>query len=304
MRFYKYIFIGLILINTTFCFTQDVEPRRWSVLPVNSQIIGAGYGYSFGDVLFDPLLEAEDVSVEVSTFIMSYVKPFRLGNKLARIDVTLPYNFMRFQGRLSGNPASLYRNGFGDSRIRFSMNLNGPPPGTITDIQKFNSEHPINTIFGASLAVTLPTGQYFDEKLINIGQNQIVIRPQIGMVHSWKSWSYELTGSIFIFSNNNNFFGGKIKKQEPILALQSHLIRRFSPKIWASISASYGIGGESVVNNVSNADLRTNLLSALSAGLKISTRQNLKLVFLNSTTLKDLGSNTNSIIVGWSHIFF
>ncbi|MBO3117458.1 transporter [Winogradskyella sp. DF17] len=304
MRFYKYILIGLILIKTTFCFTQDVEPRRWSILPVNSQIIGAGYANSFGEVLFDPLLEAEDVSVNVSTIVTSYIRSFRLGNKLARIDVTVPYNFIRFEGTLSGNPASLYRNGFGDSRIRFSVNLNGPPPGTIKDIQKFNAEHPVNTIFGASLAVNLPTGQYFDEKLINIGQNQIVIRPQFGMVHTWQSWSYELTGSIFIFTNNNNFFGGKTKKQDPILALQSHLIKRFSSKLWASISASYGIGGESVVNNVSNADLRTNLLSALSTGLKISKRQNLKFVFLNSTTLKDLGSNTNSIIVGWSHIFF
>lgn len=284
--------------------SQDIEPRRWSVLPVNSQIVGAGYAFSFGEVLFDPLLEAEDVSVEVNTILISYVKPFRIGKKLARVDVILPYNFMLFKGRLSGAPTSLYRNGFGDSRIRVSMNINGPPPGSIQDIQKYNSENPVNTLFGASLALTLPTGQYFDEKLINIGQNQIIIRPQIGMVHNWRTWSFELTGSVFIFSNNNNFFVGKTKKQDPILALQSHLIKRFHSKLWASASVSYGIGGESVVNNVSNADLRTNLLSALSAGYKVSKLHNLKLAFLNSTTLKDLGSNTNSIIVGWSHIFF
>lgn len=304
MRNLIYIVVLVFSFNTLNVFSQDIEPRRWSILPVNSQFLGFGYAYSFGEVLFDPLLEADDVSVNVNTLLLSYIKPFRLGNKLARVDITLPYNFVGYKGRLSGNPASLYRNGFGDSRLRFSMNLNGPPPGSIADIQKYYVDNPVNTIFGVSLAFTFPTGQYFDEKLINIGQNQIIIRPQFGMVHSWRTWSYELTGSIFIFSNNNNFFGGKTKKQDPIFALQSHLIKRFSGQMWASLSASYGIGGESVVNNVSNADLRTNLLTALSFGFKLSKLQNVKLVYLNSTTLKDIGSNTNSFILGWSHVFF
>jgi hypothetical protein len=303
VQHYSKVLISIFFISTALnTSAQDIEPRRWSSLPLKSDIFGAGYIYSFGDVLFDPVLQAEDVSVNVSTLILSYIKPFKLGKKLARVDMTLPYNFMLFEGKLSGNPASVYRNGFGDSRLRFSINFSGPPPGNASELQAYYKAHPVYTTFGASVAITFPTGQYFNEKLINIGQNQIIIRPQIGMVHNWRDWSYELTGSVFFFSNNNNFFGDTTRKQDPIFAFQTHLIKRFDPKLWASISLSYGIGGESIVNNISSADLRTNLLSAGSVGYKISKLQSMKLVYLNSATLKEIGSNTHSFIFGWSQI--
>ena len=295
----------LFLLSIAFCrvgHAQDIEPRRWSSLPLGTQVIGAGYAHSFGTVTFDPLLQADDVTVSVNTFVVSYVKPFKLGTKLARLDVTLPYNLMRFEGSLSGAPASVERNGFGDSRIRVSVNLIGPPPSNAQTLGKYLKENPKNTTFGVSIAATLPTGQYFEDKLINIGQNRFIIRPQFGMVHNWNNWSYELTGSLFIFSNNNNFFGGKTKKQDPVFALQTHLIKRFNSKIWASVSASYGIGGESIVNGVSNADLRTNFLSSAAFGFKLTKFQSCKIAYLNSVTLKDLGSNTHSFIIGWSHI--
>jgi len=303
MRFqikYNLLLIAFFLVG--YANAQDIEPRRWSSLPLGTQVIGAGYAHSFGTVTFDPLLQADDVTVAVNTFVVSYVKPFKLGTKLARLDLTLPYSFMRFEGSLSGAPASVERNGFGDSRIRVSVNLIGPPPSNAQELGKYLKENPKNTTFGVSIAATLPTGQYFDDKLINIGQNRFIIRPQFGMVHNWNNWSYELTGSLFIFSNNNNFFGGKTKKQDPVFALQTHLIKRFNSKVWASASASYGIGGESIVGGVSNADLRTNFLTSAAFGFKLTKFQSCKIAYLNSVTLKDLGSNTHSFIFGWSHI--
>ncbi len=303
MRFQiKYNLLLVVFFLASYANAQDIEPRRWSSLPLGTQVIGAGYVHSFGTVTFDPLLQADDVTVNANTFLLSYVKPFKLGNKLARLDVTLPYRFKRLEGNLSGESASVDRNGFGDSRIRLSMNLIGPPASNAQELGKYLKENPKNTTLGVSIAATLPTGQYFDEKLINIGQNRFIIRPQVGMVHNWNNWSYELTGSLFIFSDNNNFFGGQTKKQEPIFALQTHLIKRFNSKVWASLSASYGIGGESIVSGVSNADLRTNVLSSAAFGFKLTKFQSCKIAYLNSVTLKDLGSNTHSFIFGWSHI--
>ncbi len=39
------------------------------------------------------------------------------------------------------------------------------------------------TVVGASLSVTLPLGQYFDDKILNIGQNHFGFHPQIGFVY-------------------------------------------------------------------------------------------------------------------------
>lgn len=292
-----------LTLNSTSLLAQDIEPRRWSVLPLNSDVLGLGYSYTFGELLFDPVLETKDVSLDINTILVSYIKSFKIGDKFARIDLRLPYSFQNFEGLVSDVPTTQYRSGFGDARIRFSMNFTGAPAGNIKEIQEYVSSNSVYTTFGASVAITVPTGQYFEDKLINIGQNQWVIRPQVGFVHNWRSWSYELTGSVYFFSNNNNFFGGVSRKQDPILAFQTHLIKRFNQKMWASISCSYGLGGESEVNSIASSDFRTNILTALSGGTKVSKFESIKLVYLYSATLKDIGSNTHSLILGWTHLF-
>ena len=113
----------LITQNT---FAQDLEPRRWNVLPLGTQVIGAGYAYTTGDVLLDPALNLEDATVEAHTIITQYVRPLKLGTKFARIDVRLPASFVYWQGILDGEFASTNRNGLADSRIRLSVNLLGP----------------------------------------------------------------------------------------------------------------------------------------------------------------------------------
>ncbi len=57
----------LFLFFSSFCnnalFAQDVEPRRWSSLPLDAKFIGAGYAFTFGDVSFDPQLGVQDATV-------------------------------------------------------------------------------------------------------------------------------------------------------------------------------------------------------------------------------------------------
>jgi len=201
--------IGFLLSNSLF--GQDLEPRRWTEIPIGNHVIGGGYAFSFGDVFFDPILQVEDATIEVNTIIASYILPVRIGNKLGRIDATIPFAFEHWQGLLSDVPTSLNRTGFADPRIRFSVNIIGATAEESKKLREYIAENPVRTTVGISVAVTLPIGQYFDDKLINLGQNRFVIRPQAGMIHTWNKWSFELTASTFIITDNNNFYGGMKK---------------------------------------------------------------------------------------------
>lgn len=278
---------------------QDIEPRRWGDLPVGTQVIGAGYGYSFGKVLFDPLLEAENVEVDVHSFVATYVHTLRLGKKFSRFDILIPVSFAKWEGLLSGDPTTVERNGMADPRLRFSIHLTGPGGLNAEELAAYLKEHQKYTTIGLSLAVSIPIGQYNEERLLNLGLNQFVFRPQLGLVHNWGLWSFELTASAFIFTDNTNFFNDSEKRQDPLFAGQAHLIKRFNPRQWISISAGYGLGGQSVVNRQSNNDTRSNFLGAVSYGFPLGKRQNLKLVYLRTETLKELGANTDSFILAW-----
>ena len=300
---FKYSLLYIVLFYVPECYAQDVEPRRWSSFPLGTNVIAGGYAYTWGDVFFDPVLGAEDVIYTGNGFIINYVRPFRLGNKLARVDVLLPISFSRWEGLLNGVPTSVNRNGLADPRVRLSLNLTGPPPTGAKELQEYRAAHPVFTTFGVSLAITVPLGQYCNTKLINLGGNRFVIRPQLGFVHYWGPWSYELTSSLVFFTKNNDFFNDGELKQKALFAFQTHLIRQFKKRYWGSLSAGYNQGAASIVNEQFNDDQRSNFLTAATLGASFAGNQGLKLSYFHSKTLKDVGATTNTIVLAWSIVF-
>ena len=105
---------------------------------------------------------------------------------------------------------------------------------------------------------------------------------------------------MFFFTENDEFFGGTTREQDPLYALQSHVIHTFPNRWWASLSAGYNWGGESEIDGDSKDDEQGNLLSAIATGLPIGKRQALKLVYLVNDTQKDVGSDTQSVFLSWN----
>jgi hypothetical protein len=293
----------LVLIICNQGYSQDIEPKRWTSMPLGINVAGVGYGHVFGNIEFDPLLQVENATVVVNSVALQYVRPFRIGKKQARIDVLIPYTFARWEGLLNGEPEEINRNGLADPRLRLSINFIGPKAMTPKEMQEYMKENPVYTTVGASIAITFPFGQYYDDKLLNIGANTFVFRPQVGMVHNWNSWSYELTGSVYIYTNNNDFYIDQTRKQDPLFAMQTHLTKHFKNKIWTALSFGYGLGGHSIVNRQAKDDERGNFLGGLSAGMPIFKKQSIKLAYGTTLTLKDVGANTNGFSFGWSTVF-
>ena len=276
---------------------QDLEPRRWTALPAGLNVVGAGYAATRGDVFFDPVLLVEDAEVEGHTAGVSFVRTFGIANKSARIDVTVPWHNMRWSGLLDGVPATVSRVGMADPWVRLSVILAGAP----VDGAPTKSS---NTVFGAALAVGLPLGEYLQEKLLNLGQNRVVIRPQLGVLHTRGKWSYELTGSTFLYGDNDDFLVDSKLEQAPLYAVQSHLIRVFDrPGYWAALSAGYAWNGRSTVDGDNVDDSRRLFLSAVAVGVPVGAKQGLKFSYLRSRSNANTGSDTDSLAIGWSYRF-
>ncbi|MFW2440159.1 MAG: transporter [Arenicellales bacterium] len=282
---------------------QELEPRRWTHVPVDSNFFGLAYVRTDGDVLFDPVLRIEESSVNIKTAIATYLRSFDLSGKTARFDVRIPYQQARWQGLLDGTPASVERQGFGDPRIRLSVNFFGAPALKGREFQAYRTSHTTNTVVGAALAVTLPLGEYKEDKLLNLGQNRFIIRPQIGAVHSRGPWSFELTGSTFFYTDNNEFWNGNKREQEPLFAMQAHVIRSFHYGVWASVSAGAAWAGQSSVNGEAKGDQKRDSLYALSAGLPVGRRSSIKIAYAKGRTHKEVGSDADNFAVAYIGTF-
>jgi hypothetical protein len=263
-------------------------------------VLGAGVVHTSGDISFDPVLELDGVTVDTETVAFSYLHAFDLAGQSARVDVLLPYQDARWEGLLVGEPASAERQGFADPRLRLSVNLFGAPALKGKEFLAYRAAHPVNTVVGAALAVRLPLGEYKEDRLLNLGENRFVIRPQLGFVHTRGHWSYELTGSVFLYSDNNDFFGNSKREQDPLYAFQTHLIYSTPQRWWVSISAGYDRGGESRINGEEKDDERQDFLYGISAGLPIGSRSSVKLAYIGSRTREDVGKDTDSIALAYS----
>ena len=79
---------------------QELEPRRWSHLPINTNFGGIGYAYTNADIAFDPVLMVEDATLDLHTVALKYIRSFELLGKSARFDIAQAYQDARWEGLL------------------------------------------------------------------------------------------------------------------------------------------------------------------------------------------------------------
>lgn len=282
------------------CFAQDIEPRRWSHLPIGANFIGGAYLFSDGEITFNPVLRIEDGQFDLNTAALQYIRSFELFGKSARFDLVQTYQSGTWKGLLDGVPTSVEREGFGDTTLRFAINLYGAPPLAGKEFAAYNAATECEDIIGVGLLVRLPTGEYLEDKLINLGSNRYTFTPQLGWVHNQGPWSMELSGAVSFATENDEFFKGNTLEEEAYFVGQGHLTYTFRPGLWVTGSLGYGYGGESAINGIASNDLKGNLGWALSMGIPISRTVGIKLAYIGTRTQEDTGADTDTFSVGIS----
>jgi len=80
-----------------------------------------------GNILTDPSLPISDFKVSLQCLTGVYLRTFAVGNKLARVQVSVPFIKIFGNLRRNGHDTSGSRNGFADARSRLGINLTGTP---------------------------------------------------------------------------------------------------------------------------------------------------------------------------------
>ena len=297
--FHRILALGLLMFSYT-GHAQDLEPRRWAHLPTGLNFFGAGLFYIEGDIFLDPVLRIEDVEFERVGLGLGYIRSFGLFGKSARFDVSVPYASGRWEGLVDDQYTSIRRRGFGDPRLRLSVLLYGAPAQTP---QEYAQSEKSNTIVGTAIALTLPTGDYLESKLMNLGDNRLIVRPQVGVTHTRRKWTFEASGSVFFFADNKEFWGGNKLENEPVYAIQGHVIHTFRPGLWLSLSTAYGWGYNPKLNGDPIDNPKGNWLSALSLGVPLSRTQGIKISWLHGRTQEPTGADFQNFSLGWSVMF-
>lgn len=281
----------------------DLEPRQWSHLPVGINFGGVGYAYTKADISFDPVLELKNVDMELHTWAAKYIRTFELFGKSARVDLTQGYQRAEWQGLLDGVSATVSREGLSDSFVRVAINLYGSPPLRPREYAAYQAGHDSTTIVGVGLAVRLPTGNYLDDKLLNLGENRYAVRPQLGLSHQRGKWSAELSAQVAFYTDNDDFFGGNKLEQDPLYIVYGDVSYTFSPGLWLAASAGYDYGGETRINGVDKEDRKQNIGWRVSGAYPLSSVLGLSVSYTNARTLENTGADSDTFAASLSYMW-
>lgn len=273
-----------------------MEPRAYSRSPVGSQFIVFAATYQTGDVLMDAALPLTDVKVKLSAGTIAYGRTFGIAGRQANASVVSSYIKGRATGTLSEEAREVTRSGGADVRLRLQTILVGGPAMTPKEFSVYKP----GTLLGASFTIVVPTGQYDRRRLVNIGSNRWAFKPEMGLSKPFGPWTVELVGGVWLYTANNEFFGGVKREQKPLVSLQSHVIYTLRRRMWAAFDVGYYTGGRTVVDGVINADTRANSRIGGTLVLPLNQRQSLKVAFAKGLTTR-FGGHLTTVLLAWQY---
>lgn len=275
---------------------QDLEPRAYANTPTGLNFLLAGYWYSRGSVVTDPSIPLKNAEVEAHGAVLAYARALDVWGLSGKFDVVLPYAWTRGTAEFKGQPREREVSGPGDPRVRFSVNFYGAAALSLEQFQGYKQD----LIIGASLQVSVPLGQYDSDKLLNIGTNRWSMKPELGISKAWGRWTFELIPGVTFYTDNDDFLGGKTRKQDPIYSVQGHVIYGFRSGIWAALNGTYYTGGGTTVDGVRGDDLQENWRLGATVALPVDRRNSIKLYASTGVSTRT-GSDFDLVGIAWQY---
>jgi hypothetical protein len=298
MVFRLILIIGLLASYGVIAAAQELEPRSYAPSPVGVNFLVTTYAHQSGEILLDPTLPLRDVEAGLNAGAIGYGRTFGLAGKSASLMAVLPYVWGEMSGEVQEQRRSITRSGLADMRLRFALNIFGGPALKPKEF----AARKLTTTLGASLTVVAPTGQYDPAKLINIGSNRWSFKPEIGVSHPIGRWYLELYGGVWLFTDNNNFYGGSRREQKPLATFQGHVSYTIRQRLWLAADLTFYSGGRTIVDNVINADLQSNSRFGFSGSLPVSRSHSVKVSWARGLTTR-VGGDFTTVAITWQYIW-
>lgn len=287
--------IGFFLFYSQ-AFAQDLDPRAYVRLPLKTTSVFSGFAYSHGGIVSDPTLPIKNIKADVESLSFGVSRVFNFFGLSSQALVVVPYSWAQVSGDVSQQARSLTGSGMADMRLRYTILVHGAPAGNLAEVVKA----PRKTIIGISLNAVVPTGQFFSDKLINLGTNRWSFRPEVAISQPIKErWLLDFYSGVWLFTDNKTFYPGEVvRSQEPMGAFQFHLSYNIKPVLWVAFDGTYYVGGASSLDGNYNNDRQDNTRIGMTAVVPTGKLSSLKFALSTGVDVR-IGQDFNTYSIGW-----
>lgn len=289
----------VLALGSRIASAQELEARAYAPNPVGARFLVLSYSRSDGDMLLNASSPIKDFEVRADTYAAGIGGTYALWDRVASIAVVVPYVDGNATGLLDGVPERVERAGAADLRLRLTLSL---LPGSALSAADFMRAPPDSTL-GVSLVVNVPTGEYFEDKLVNLGTNRWAFRPEFGGSRRFGRWNLDGSLGVWLFGDNAEFLGGKQRSQDPLTTLQGHLSYTFAPRLWLGASGTWYTGGTTSVDGVSDRNRQGNSRAGLTLAVPLGKQNSVKLAWSTGVTAR-FGGDLDMYSLTWQHLWF
>jgi hypothetical protein len=289
--------LALLLLAPVLAAAQTMDPRAYANLPVGLNFLLAGYTYVEGEVGFDASSPLQDGRTRVHALPVGYVRSLDVLGNAGNIALVVPFVDLTATASLNGTTEARREvSGLGDPALRMAVNFYGAPALRPAQYAAWRQD----LIVGASLMVTAPLGQYDKDRLVNIGTNRWSVKPELGASQALGAWTFELAGGVTWFSENDEFFNGNTREQDPLYSLQAHVTRQLGARAWGAFSLTYFDGGRTSINGVEQGEKLGGTRLGLTFSLPVD-RQNAVRLSAHGGLSARTGSDFKGVAALWQH---
>jgi hypothetical protein len=256
--------------------------------------IALAYSYSSGNVFMDPALPIEDVDAQIHVALARYIRTFNLFGKPAKFKALLPWSDGHWDGYLEDEFRTRDVRGLADPRLSLDVLLSGAPALEAADFRSYQQE----LVVGLRFDLVTPWGQYDSSKAINLGTNRWALHTEIGASRAFGKWTLEGAGGIWLYTGNNDYFGGNELSQEPFFVVKANVIRSIRPGFWWAVGMGYGQGGQTSINGEPRATTQKNWRITAMVVFPVSPTQGVSVTAASGRTFQ-AGPDFDVVAIGY-----
>jgi hypothetical protein len=124
--------------------------------------------------------------------------------------------------------------------------------------------------------------------------------PALGVSKAIGRWTIETSAGVTFFTDNEEFFGDNVRRQDPLFSVQAHAIYNFNRKMWAALDGTYYSGGRTSLNGNPNDNLVRDSRWGGTFAYSLTMHNSIKLYF-SSGLAERTGTDFRIFGIAWQH---
>ena len=125
-------------------------------------------------------------------------------------------------------------------------------------------------------------------------------KPEVGISKALGAWTLELKAGTTFFTDNDDFYNGKRRSQDPLHSFGAHAIYNLASGVWASLDGTYFTGGRTTVNGDLNDDLQRNWRVGGTLAFPLDAHHSVKLYASNGVSART-GNSYDLYGIAWQY---